>query len=175
MNMVFLSRRDIVLRSVRPEDRELFLKWHNDPMLREKIGGYFPFPDRMFTEICEGKVSDTPSDLWFSVCLNGEVIGVAGLHSVKYVQRNAEMAVMVGEERNRSRGYGREILEMLVSYAFDTVNLHRVYARVYQGNLASIRLFESCGFRKEGELVEASYWNGRYRNVLIYGKVNRGG
>ena len=171
----FISKGSMVLRPVRPEDGMLFLKWHNDQNLRESIGGAFPFTERTFSDICNRGNTETPANVWFAAEWEGHLIGIAGLHNIKYIQRNAEIALLIGEWENRQKGYGTAILESVSRYGFQDLGLHRLYAQIYPHNTASIQLFQKSGFQREGILREASWWNGRFRDIIIYGKLDSQG
>lgn len=168
----FIRDGSIGLRSILKVDSEVFICWHNDSSMREKIGGIFPFSENTFKEICNSYNELYPADIWFAICDEDRLIGIAGLHNIKYIQKNAELAILIGEEKNRCKGMGSKILKMIEEYAFGTLNLHRLYAYVYDSNIFAIHFFEKCFWKKEGTLKEASFWNHRFRNVEIWAKLN---
>lgn len=172
MDNYFIRDGSIGLRSVWEDDREVFLCWHDDSDIREKIGGIFPFSRNTFQAICHSYNEPYPSDIWFSVCDNNRLIGIAGLHSIKYIQRNAELAILIGEKKDRDKGYGRTILKLVETYAFGTMNLHRLYAYVYSDNLCALHFFKKCAWEQEGVLKEHSFWNHCFRNVEIWAKLS---
>jgi RimJ/RimL family protein N-acetyltransferase len=172
MENYFITDGELALRAIRIEDREAFLFWHNDRSLREKIGGIFPFSENTFKAICQSYDEPTPSDVWFAVCDSGKLIGIAGLHSIKYIQRNAELALLIGEQHDRSKGKGRMILKLIEDYAFGTMNLHRLYAYIYSDNTDALRCIESCFWEHEGTMKDASFWNYRFRNIEIWAKIS---
>jgi [ribosomal protein S5]-alanine N-acetyltransferase len=49
----------------------------------------------------------------------------------------------------RGAGYAREAVAGVLQYARETLNLHKVVAIVAPGNLASIRVMESLGYRAD--------------------------
>jgi RimJ/RimL family protein N-acetyltransferase len=57
----------------------------------------------------------------------------------------------------------------MLRFAFQEVNLHRVFLRVRDDNARGIRAYEKCGFQQEGRLREAIYANGRYYDELWMG------
>ncbi len=56
----------------------------------------------------------------------------------------------------------------MVNYAFDELRLHCIYARVNDYNLPSRKMFEKCGFKKEGILRGRFYKQGKYVDVFSY-------
>lgn len=172
MDNYFIRDGSIGLRSILEVDREAFLCWHNDSSIREKIGGIFPFSENTFQEICHSYNELYPSNIWFAICDEDKLIGIAGLHNIKYIQKNAELAILIGEEKKRCKGKGSKILKMIEKYAFGTLNLHRLYAYVYDNNIFAIHFFKKCFWEQEGTLKEASFWNHHFRNVEIWAKLN---
>lgn len=172
MENYFIKNRQIGLRSIREDDCEAFLKWHDDSSIREKIGGIFPFSENTFQAICRSYNELNPPDIWFAVCDGDILIGIAGLHNIKYIQRNAELSILIGEEQNRNKGKGSMILKLVEEYAFGSLNLHRLYAHVYGDNVCALSFFEKCLWEHEGTMKDASFWNHRFRDVEIWAKVN---
>lgn len=67
-----------------------------------------------------------------------------------------------------NRGYGSEIAWGLTGYAFDRLEVQRVYARVLPENGASVRVLEKLGFEFEGTHKKDYYFDGRVSDVDIY-------
>lgn len=174
MQEYFIKYGEIGLRPIELTDKEDFIRWHNDSKMREKIGGIFPFGSSVFEEICRASDVSCPGNIWFAVCEGKRLIGIAGLHNVKYIQRNAEIAVLIGEEADRGKGTGSIVLQLMEKYAFGMLNLHRLYALVYSDNMSALHFFEKCGWQQEGIMHEASYWNYRFRDVVVCAKLETG-
>ena len=172
MENYFIRGGQIGLRSIREDDREAFFCWHDDSSIREKIGGIFPFCVYSFKAICQSYNELNPPNIWFAVCDGNKLIGIAGLHSIKYIQRNAELAILIGEKKYRHKGKGSLILKLVEEYAFGTLNLHRLYAYVYGNNVCAQHFFEKCFWEHEGTMKDASFWNHRFRDIEIWAKVN---
>lgn len=160
------------LRHIRPEGEPMFLQWHNDVDMRERIGGIFPFTAGDFQELCRSGYGQYPSDIWFAVCEEDDLIGIAGLHSVRYIRRNAEVAMLIGEKENRGKGKGRAVLGMIEKYAFGTLALHRLYALVYPDNYSAMQFLKSADWSREGVMQDAAYWNYQFRDVAIWARID---
>ena len=117
------------------------------------------------------KMEKDPSDIVFVIetKIGKRAIGVIGLHRIDWLNRNATTGTVIGEGRLRNKGYATEAKMLLLKYAFDTLGLHKVIARVYADNLASIRYSEKCGYVKEGTLRHEIFHNGSFMNVVLLG------
>jgi RimJ/RimL family protein N-acetyltransferase len=59
----------------------------------------------------------------------------------------------------------------LVEHLFDTTTVHRLCANTEADNAAEQRVLEKCGFRREGVLRQAGFRGGRWRDVVVYGRL----
>jgi Acetyltransferases, including N-acetylases of ribosomal proteins len=82
--------------------------------------------------------------------------------------RTASIGLWISPQYQRN-GHGTEAVKLITEYGFNTLNYHRIYARAYEDNKGSQRIWEKLGFEKEGELREQTYYNGEFRDIHVYG------
>lgn len=75
--------------------------------------------------------------------------------------------IVIGEKEYWNRGYGSDALRTLLRFAFEELNLHRVFLHVFDFNERAIRCYEKVGFRHEGRLRQARFTEGRYVDELV--------
>jgi ribosomal-protein-alanine N-acetyltransferase len=109
----------------------------------------------------------------------GRLVGGVTLGNVRHgVSQSGHIGYWVGE-KYAGRGLMVEAVQLLVSFAFDTLKLHRIEAACIPDNARSIRVLEKAGFRREGLL--RSYlringvWQDHYLYALIVGDQAAGG
>lgn len=69
----------------------------------------------------------------------------------------------------RGMGYGKEAVLAIFKFAFEDLNLNRIWLDVYPDNEVGINLYESVGMHKDGELRQSYKGeDGIYRNQIIY-------
>lgn len=76
------------------------------------------------------------------------------------------------------RGHMTEAVRAAVGFAFDTLHLHRLEAATMPSNIASIRVLEHNGFRREGFARQLLKINGVWEDHLLHGLLSgdeRGG
>lgn len=120
----------------------------------------------------QSKSPSTPS-LRLGICIDHRksesLIGVIELNKLDWVHGNAEVGIIIWPTNKRKQGYGMRALRTLSEWAFGTLRLRRLYAKMFESNVPSRKLFESVGFKKEGVWREHFFVDGEPVNALLYG------
>jgi ribosomal-protein-alanine N-acetyltransferase len=107
-----------------------------------------------------------------TLCGDNTLIGTAGYNY--WDQRNH--CGEVGYDLLRTewgKGLMPEALHAILRFGFTRMALNRVEADVTEGNSASIRVLEKCGFRQDGVLRQKHFCNGQYFDNLLFGLLRR--
>ena len=147
---VGLRRRDIQsLRRFRNEQMSVLRQRH--PLSQED-------QERWFEEVVTPTHADPePSFLLVSI-LDGEeaFIGYGGLTHIDWQQRRAEVSFLMSPDRAMNvetyRGDMRSFLTWIQHWAFDELQLHRLFTETYAFRTEHIRILEESGFVSEGRL-----------------------
>ena len=162
----------VYLRALEADDLPRLHLWHNDPELyRSLIGTYRPVSlDTELQWLARVSAYD-PASHNFAICLvdGDEHVGNVYLRDVDWVNRHAELHIFVADLRHRGRGLGRAAVRLLLDYAFDHLNLARVWLPVLSSNPAALRVYEQCGFEREGTLRRHVFNAGAWADVVIMG------
>jgi len=97
----------------------------------------------------------TAGQFRFVIDLENTPIGFIDLFD--YTTNSAGVGVIIAKNYRR-RGFAKEALKLLSIYSFETLNLKRLDCNIEKDNLASIKLFTSCGFELEREKKELQYF-----------------
>ena len=89
--------------------------------------------------------------------------------NIKKVAHNAELGIVIGDKAYWDKGYGAEVMHTLLRHGFGTLNLHRIYLRVFDNNPRAIKVYLRAGFTEEGRLREDRYHDGRYNDTIVMG------
>lgn len=110
-----------------------------------------------------------PDEIHFAIFLNeNDHIGGAQLKSIDWRKnRSAEFGMFIGEKQHWGKGLGTEVTKLLVNYAFQTLNLHRIWLKVDSENQAAIHCYEKAGFIREGLSRHEVFHNGCYHDLLL--------
>lgn len=99
----------------------------------------------------------------------GRLIGFARLNWIDWYHGAAGLSLGLGAPADRGQGYGGEVLRLLLRYAFDECNLHRLNAAVPAYNLGAMRFLERHGFSVEVRRRLAIARDGQRWDVAQYG------
>lgn len=166
--MTILGKR-IRLRAIERSDIPAFVHWFNDPEIRKYLRMYMPFSQAQEERWFEAHLQDQSSLIFGIETLDGKLIGNIGLHDITWKDRHAYLGIVIGEKDYWGQGYGADAITTLLNFAFTQMNLHRVFLTVYDYNQRAIRCYEKCGFKHEGCMRQAHFYDGKYYNELVMG------
>lgn len=92
--------------------------------------------------------------------------------TVGMVRRGAAQSCTLGYwigAPHAGKGYMTSAVRAALGYAFGTLNLHRVDAAAMPENVASLRVLEKAGFRREGFAPDYLCIAGRWRDHVLLG------
>lgn len=161
----------IRLRAVSREDLPRFVAWLNDPEVREGLELYFPlsldFEEKWYETMLNAPVDERPLVIELHIAEAWVAVGDCGFHKIDWRNRSAELGIFIGEKSYWNQGYGAETMRLLLKHGFETLNLNRIFLRVFSTNTRAVRSYENAGFIHEGQMRQAEYINGAYVDVLL--------
>ena len=161
----------IRLRGMERSDLPCFQQWLNDPEVIEGLGTFLPLSmadeEQWFDRMSRMEPEEKPLAIDLKDDSVWRLIGNIGFFNLEWVNRSAEFGILIGDKSVWNQGYGTESVRLLLKHGFETLNLHRIYLRVYSTNPRARRSYEKVGFVLEGTLREAVYRHGRYADVHI--------
>ena len=86
--------------------------------------------------------------------------------------RQAEIGFVFDPE-HQGHGYATEAAAAVVALAFETYDVHRVYGRLEARNVASARVLEKLGMRREAHLVENEWVKAEWQSEVVYALLAR--
>ncbi len=119
-------------------------------------------PERVAAYVHEAAADEQSRLIGIFLKESGRHIGNIRLFNVSAVHQRAELAFMIFDKAEWSKGYGTEAVGAVVQYAFEALGLHRIVADYYANNTASARLFAKLGFRIEGVFKDHFELEGAY-------------
>lgn len=165
----------ISLRALNKNDIQGNYKyWFNDAEIVEfNSHGRFPMtPEKLYDYV--KLVSASNKALVLAIIDNESDlhIGNISLQAINWIDRNAEIAFLLGEKAFWSKGIMFEAGSLLIEHGFKTLNLHRIHCGTSSANIGMQKLAEKLGMKEEGVRKEALYKNGKYLDIVEYGILN---
>ena len=160
----------IALRRLAEPDGELWERWFSDPELNAVLssGDGVPASPHGMRAVVARLAHDSTTRVDFTVMrLDGTPIGAAHLADIDPWARHAEFGMFIGPREERGHGLGREIVRLGVGFAFEQLNLHKVWVTIDADNAPSVRCFTRAGFHQDGVLRDHVYKRGRYVDRLL--------
>ena len=159
------------LRHVERDDLHKFVNWLNDPLVIQGISMYLPISmdeeDSWYEDVLKRPNEERPLCIDAKYEDGWQLIGNSGFFSIDWRNRSAEFGIFIGDTAYWDQGYGTEVVRLILQHGFFTLNLHRIFLRVFADNPRAIRVYEKVGFVHEGRQRQAVYWNGKYQDVLL--------
>lgn len=163
---VYLRGDGLTLRTIEEDDLEFLRDTINDPDVRHHLPNRVPYTLAQEEEYFENVVCDD-ENVQLLVCADGDRVGTIGLHPADSVSGTGELGIFLAKA-HWGRGLGTEASRVMTEYAFAERRLHRVTARVLEGNHGSRQIWEKLGFRHEATLRDADFIDGEYVDVHWY-------
>lgn len=168
----FIDSENVALCPINPDHFPLFLKWKNDPKLREFNCNRAAATDieQLKREIQEPRPV-LPESFSFEIYYKPEnkLVGQCGLHSFAWRDGRAQLGIVIGEREYWGRGIGTEAYQLLVRYGFTQLELHKIVATINAPNIGSQTAVQRAGLTIEAQLKEWTFTDGKYYDRYIYG------
>lgn len=168
MQNPFLVGPTVYLRPPEKADAPVIAPWFNDQEVLRFLGMIRPTSVASEEAFIAG-LNANPMEPTFGIVVRetDQLIGTAGLARTDVRNRHAMFGIGIGDKGAWGKGYGTEATRLIVGYAFETLNLHRVWLTVFEYNQRGVRAYEKAGFRVEGRLRQECFREGRYWDTLF--------
>ncbi|WP_135667414.1 GNAT family N-acetyltransferase [Halorhabdus rudnickae] len=164
---VFLEGETVALRPIEEEDLAFVQRERSDERVWRTLGWPVPSNREQVEAFYEETISDEET-IHLLITVDEEPVGMVSFHDLSEKDRRGELGYWVAADHH-GNGYATDAIGTIVAYAFRDLGLHRVEAKVFDGNDASRRVLEKLGFTHEGIHREATFSDGQFRDVHWYG------
>lgn len=164
----------VILRKFEERDIDFIYKCKNDEKLNSMIVGLF------------SPMSYEEASLWVKNCMKGDrsdikfwaiatndaekrIVGWTSLSQIDFINKSAcQHGIVIGDVEYNDGTAMFESLLFTMKYAFESLNLHRLYCCCLSEHKVSPHMIMALGFVLEGEHRDAIFKNNRYYNILDY-------
>ena len=169
-----LTGSRIKLSTLTDENLHVLSSWYLDSRFLRLFDALPPKP-KTFEECKNWRDEAYKSDnhFLFAIHESNQFIGYIELEGIIWSRRNGWITIGIGDENLQGKGYGTEAMELIMEYAFQELNLHRLQLTVFEYNRAAIKMYEKLGFTYEGAHREFILRDGEGYDMCLYGMLRR--
>jgi RimJ/RimL family protein N-acetyltransferase len=172
--VLILCSERLRLRRFELADAPALAAYRSDPAVARYQGFDAPFPlaaARAFVD--DLSRADATSPGWFQWAIERlDQPGLIGDIGVNLYEDRRQAAIgYTLDPAFQRRGYATEAVGRLLEHLFEERGLRRVSAWCDTRNVASVRLLERLGFRREGHLRGSTFDKGEWSDDYVYGML----
>lgn len=168
----FLMGKKVTLRPLREEDAAGgYPSWLNNAVVCAGNSHHvYPYTERQALEFIRS-LPNKRDMLVLAIVdeTSGRHVGNISLQGINFVNRSAELAILLGERNCWGKGLGTEACALLVQHGFETLNLRRIELGTPETNIGMQKIALALGMKHEGTKRSAFFKAGKYLDVFLYG------
>lgn len=167
-----LKKGGLILSNIRKEHTHRIMNWRNSQMsiLRQ----YKPLTEKN-QEDWFIQLSTDSNQFLFSIYLDNSspcLIGYCGLTNVNFKNRTGEISFLLSttyvNDAEKYDQYFSSVLSLLSKYAFNDLNLNKIFSETYSFRRMHMSVLEKNGFHCDGVLRDHVYENGSYYDSYVH-------
>jgi RimJ/RimL family protein N-acetyltransferase len=163
----------VALSPALPDDLGNLFLWLNDAKAALEDMPYRPVDCLVFRDWLDQQAKQNAQILFIIRALQpSRAIGFVLFKNLNPVFRAAELGVRIGDEGDRGKGHGSAALRLALDYAWNTLNLKRVWLTVLASNTRAIASYRRAGFEQEGVMRQAAFIGGQWMDVAMMAALN---
>jgi len=169
------KNREYEIVPIRHKDRFDIMKWRNEqiyhlrqsePLTVDKQDNYFN------TTVASLFNEERPNQILFSFLEGKECIGYGGLVHINWIDKNAEVSFIMNtrlEETSFSKNWSI-FLNCLEQLAFGELEFHKIFIYAFDLRPHLYDVLELNGYFQDARLKDHCFFEGDFKDVLIYSK-----
>jgi len=166
----FINGENVDLLPLVEKNFILYTKWENLPEVRRLSRNVYPLTKEDYKKMVSSPTNGTkrliPFEIWHKV--DQKPIGTCEVSEINWINRHAYLGILIGEQDYWNQNICTEVVKLLIQYAFEEINLKKLYWGAFTPNIGSQRCCEKAGFTLEATLKKDIYIDGKYFNTFIY-------
>ena len=166
----FLIGKQIYLRGLEGSDLQTnYFQWFND----QTIGTYtrhacFPNSMEKMREYYQKAIKNDDLLVLAIIYIPDNIhVGNVSLQNIDWINRCAEFAIIIGEQKYAGRGIATEAGKLIINHGFERLNLNRIWLGVHEANKAAIKAYKKIGFEEEGRFRQRFFQNEKFYDDII--------
>ena len=174
--MVILESDIFYLRKISIDDCDKnYLSWMNDPEINKYLESRFMTHTIDSLKDFVTSMNNSENNVLFAIIdkESDNHIGNIKLGNIHPIHKYADIGLIIGDKNYWGRGIATYAIKLVSEFAFDELNLRKVFAGVYENNIGSIRAFEKCGFKKAYIKKDTYFFKGDFIDAFVFELYNK--
>jgi RimJ/RimL family protein N-acetyltransferase len=167
--VTFIEGNQVNLLPINFDHIDLYIKWENNPGIRRYSRNVIPNTKEEYKKYLKSLQKKNPDLIPFEIYHKKDhiPIGICELSDINWINQTSFLGIIIGEPTYWGKNYCVEVIELLVIYAFEELNLEKLKYGAFSPNIASIRCAEKVGFSHEATLIKEMYIDGQYYDSIL--------
>ena len=162
------------LRAIEKSDLPQLLEWRNKPENRRFFREYRELSSDNQEAWYENIVLKANNVKMFAIInlKDNSLLGACGLCYIDWINRNADFSIYIGKDGIYiDEKYAFDAAKVMMKYAFDELNLHKLWAEIYDIDEPKKKFFDTLDFTLEGVHKQTHWTEGKWVDSLFYGLI----
>jgi diamine N-acetyltransferase len=157
LNLRPLERKDLPFVHDLDNERHTMAFWFEEP---------YESLDEL-TNLYDKHIHDD-NERRFVIDVDDRFAGIIELVDINFIHRNTEIQIII---KSDFQGFGLAKIAMAkgMDYAFNILNMHKIYLYVDAENHKALHIYKELGFIQEGVLRQHFFVEGTYHDSIIMG------
>ncbi len=165
-----LKGKKVNLRPLEERDLLLIAQWRNDPRVFHSFFSPFLIHPAGQQKWLESLQNDPNRQVFIIETTGGKAAGMVGLDNIDWQNRQAENGFLLVDPDRPDDAWVFEAVFLLMDYAFNALDMHRIYAITYKERFEVDRdWFKFTGWRPEVILRQAVFMAGKFHDKVVWG------
>nr|WP_312575953.1 GNAT family protein [Sedimentibacter sp.] len=164
-----MESKNLLIRKTVQDDCILFEKWEKQDYIKAflNINDFQTYED-VLNETMIREKDETKEEYTIILKSENRPIGRVYLSKIDRTVDSIDITrIYIGDEISIGKGYGRELVKILLKYCFETLKMQRVTLDHYPDNKRASHLYLDLGFKYEGVLRNAAKKNNQYFDLHL--------
>jgi RimJ/RimL family protein N-acetyltransferase len=160
------------------KDPEVESRWTHDLTLSRALSRKPAMPQSVVQikkkyEAIEKEVEEAKNIFHFTIRSkeDGRLLGYIRIEGIEWNHGTGSLKLAIGDPAERGKGFGSEVLQCMLQFAFNELNLHRISAVVGEDTPGALRFFVKHGFveevrRRKALLRDGQAWDSIHLGIL---------
>ncbi len=172
-----ISTERLKLRQFKKSDLAALLAYRNDPEVSRYQGWGSSYSSEQASQfIAQMSTREAGQIDWTQLAVQlkstGATIGDVALNSLEFEPKGAMIGYTLARE-HWGQGYAIEAVNATLKHCFEDLHMHRIRANCDTRNVASWRLLEKIGFRREAHFIESYFEHESWCDEFEYALLER--